>query len=190
MFKLKKNLIQTGKIIYELGLIDSHSGNMSVCKGNQMMVSASGSMLGYLNLEDIIEFNMNSKIPEAASSETCVHRQIYRKTDANAIIHTHSFYSLLLSFYYDKIIPEDSEGLFFNPEVPILDCGNITVGSACVEDNISELLVKSPVVIIRGHGVFSAGKDLDCALKHLSALENSCKLIYFKSNFSKNWRKT
>ncbi len=190
MFRLKKEMVKTGKIIYELGLIDSHSGNMSIRNEQQVMVTASGSKLGYLNLEEIIEFNINSTIPRAASSETCIHRQIYRKTNADAIIHTHSFYSLLLSFYYDKIIPEDSEGLFFNPEVPVLDCGSITIGSLCVEENISELLIKSPVVIIRGHGVFSAGSNLDQALKHLSSLENSCKLIYFKSTFSKNGRKT
>lgn len=183
MFRFKQDLVKTGKMIYELGLVDSHSGNISILSENRMSVTRTGVKLGYLIHDDIIEFNIHGNIPQSASSEAGVHRSIYLNTRHRAVIHTHSFYSVLLSFYYDTIIPVDSEGLFFNPETPVLDCGEVTVGSACVMENLPEKLNNSLVCIVRGHGVFSAGKDLDQAMKHLSSLENSCKLIYHKSMY-------
>ena len=53
-------MILFGKILYEQGLNHSHSGNISIRDGNEILIKRHGAMLGYLTKKDIVRINLNN----------------------------------------------------------------------------------------------------------------------------------
>jgi len=172
-------MIETGKKIGELGLIESsHSGNISVRNNEKFYIKKHGKMLFSLKRDDIIELDFkNENNYDMASSEVYAHKNIYLNTDANAIIHAHTTYAIVLSLFYEKIYPVDAEGKFYLDYVPVI-ISDDPVASKDIAEKLGKTLSNHRVAIVRGHGTFSTGKDLDEALKYLTLSESIAHLKY------------
>jgi L-fuculose-phosphate aldolase len=177
--KERKELVRVGRIIFESGLTDTHGGNISMRIDDYILIKKSGKMLGYLESADIVVTTLeeNRELDAEASIEVKVHRAIYKTLpEVKGIVHAHSPYTVACSLVYDEIIPLDSEGRLLLGKVPVLSAKKV-VSSDEVAEKLPELLKKSPVAVVKSHGPFAVGKTLEEALKYLSALENSCKII-------------
>lgn len=174
-----KDMILFGKILYEQGLNHSHSGNISIRDGNEIIIKKHGAMLGYLTKKDIVRINLNDdKKDKLASLEAKVHRAIYlQNPDVKAIAHGHTIYATVLSLNNKMIKPIDSEGQFYLPQIPVLSC-NETIGSDEVAKKIPALISKYKCAIIKGHGAFAIGKNLEQASMYLSVIESASKILY------------
>jgi L-fuculose-phosphate aldolase len=114
-----------------------------------------------------------------ASSEYRVHREVYRKTDLQVLVHAHPPYAVAASLVMDEVIPEDSEGEMFCPRIPVVQGAP---GSDEIAQNVSNALLSSKLVIVRGHGTFAGGKTLDEAYNYTSLAEHSCRVLFLKRN--------
>ena len=167
-----------GKKIIQTGLTTSRFGNMSILSNGKILITKTGSMLDELDENQIIEVELIEPCPqdEQASTETCVHRAIYRDTAAQAIIHTHSPYAVTLSLLEDSSVePLDSEGKQFLGPIPIV---NGDSGTNELAINVCTVLKASRSCIARGHGVFALGKNLKDAFEVVSMVEHSAKIKY------------
>ncbi len=167
-----------GRDLYHLGLITSHAGNISLRSGERVWITRTGSMLGRLEPEDIVETSLlprESPNPKA-SMELPVHLAIYRATSAQAILHAHPPTAVALSLLDEVIVPADSEGGYILGRVPVIAAKNV-VASAEVADRASSLLQDHRVVLVKGHGSFAAGGSLEEALKITTTLEASAKIL-------------
>ena len=173
-----KDLILFGKVLYEQGLNHSHSGNISVRKGNNILIKKHGAMLGYLTKSDIVSINLNNDNKDKlASLEAKVHRAIYlADSKIKAVAHGHTIYATILSLNSKIIKPIDSEGQFYLPQIPVLDCKD-TIGSDEVARKIPDLILKYKCVIVKGHGAFAIGENLSQACLYVSVAENASKII-------------
>ncbi|MEW6456316.1 MAG: aldolase [Acidobacteriota bacterium] len=167
---------RVGKSLQKFGLISSHAGNMSVRKRDKVFITKHGAMLGDLKKIDIIEVSLDG-FDEKASMELKVHQEIYKEVPVNAIIHSHPPYTIALSLKQDFIIPEDSEGKILLGKIPCIEVKS-TVGSEEVAKIASKILKKYKVIIVKGHGSFAVGNNLEEALCFTSSLEFSSKIIY------------
>ncbi len=177
--QLKKEMIKIGKLLFQSGLTDSHGGNISVRYNEYIFIKKSGRMLGSLTKNDIVITTLknNPDLDQQASVELKVHRSIYKAIpEVKAIIHAHSPYTVAVSLTTDKIVPLDSEIKFLVGNVPVLSTNKV-IGSDEVAEKLPELLKKCKIAVIKSHGPFSIGTNLEEAYKYLSALENSCKII-------------
>jgi len=174
-----KDIIFTGKVLYKEGLVTSHAGNISVRYKDRIFITKTGRMLGFLRKNDIVDvpvFNEDKKDKEA-SSELIVHREIYKKTDAKAIIHAHPVYATALTFKLkDFFIPIDNEGKLFIGKVPIVEVERPTASSE-LAIAVSETLKEFNICLVKTHGVFIKSDALNYALKLCSDLE-FCARIY------------
>ncbi len=174
-----KDIIFTGKALYREGLVTSHAGNISVRYKDNIFITKTGRMLGFLRKDDIVEvpvFNEDKKDKEA-SSELIVHREIYKRTDAKAIIHAHPVYATALTFKLkDFFIPIDNEGKLFIGKVPIVEVEKPTA-SPELAIAVSETLKEYNICLVKTHGVFIKSDNLNYALKLCSDLE-FCAKIY------------
>jgi len=169
-----------GRMLKDFNLITTHSGNISVRESDYIYITKHGAMLSELDSGDIIKLKF-SEYSEEASFELPVHRIIYLKTNAKAIIHAHPVFAITLSFNYKKIKPIDSEGKILLREVPVITA-EATVGSKEVGEILGDILNKNKIAIVKGHGSFSIGDTLREALCYTSSLEASCKIIYYYKN--------
>jgi L-fuculose-phosphate aldolase len=189
MKRVEQNIIQyfqkIGWASYVAGLQDTHSGNMSMRIGNHMLITRRGSMLGFLKDYDIIEVGLekNDCGISLASSETGVHRAIYRETNGLAIVHTHFINAVILPLIYNEIVPIDVEGSYTIRKIPVISF-EFGSGSQEMEEEIPKYLKDNKIVVIKGHGAI--GETLEEALFYNSVLENSCKVIIGIESLGKN----
>jgi L-fuculose-phosphate aldolase len=161
-----------GRRLFSEALLGANFGNMSIRSGDGFYITRTGSYLDvpgepwYIPLE--------GPVPEQVSSEYRVHREIYRLTSYRAVVHAHPPHAVALSFSNATITPVDSEGVMFCPFLPVVEG---TPGSEELAVNVARGLVSSPVVVARGHGTFTGGKNLDEAYIRTSLAEHSCRIL-------------
>lgn len=168
-----------GRDLCARGLVSSHSGNLSVRIGQRLFITHRNSMLGALEEHDLVEtgLNKNDRSTPLASTELEVHRAIYKKTSALAIVHAHPVYSVALSFTERDIMPRDVEGKLLLPKVPVLGHGT-AVKPWGLAEQIAGALKEHKIVLVRGHGSFAVGQLLEDAYHYTTALEESSRLLY------------
>ena len=169
-----------GKALFDQGLVSLHAGNLSIRDGEFIFIVRSGAALGMLTFKDIVKVMLNEPGRDAgASSETPVHRSIYQQCKTvHAVAHAHCPYALALSFGLKTIEPIDFEGKLVAPKVPVLDCGeDAGRGSPIVQTELPPLIEKHKIAVVRTHGVFAGGKDLEESIGLLMSFESSCKIM-------------
>ena len=169
-----------GADLYASGAISSHGGNMSLRLPNdRMLITRTGSMLGHLSADDLIETSL-TQCGEGAdadcSVELVVHRAIYAATDASAIVHAHAIHTVVRSLLDDVIVPMDSESKARLVDVPVVEAAT-TIGSAEAGAKLAHALKGRRVAVLRGHGPFAIGRDLEDAYQAISCLEASCAIL-------------
>lgn len=175
-----QEMAKFGKKLVDHGLVESHFGNISVRTGSRMLITRSGVSLDEIDENSVVEVDIDqpSSLDIIASSESIVHRAIYRNTPALAIIHAHSPFAVIVSLLAEggMIIPPDSEGQYFLHEIPIVVGG---IGTPELAKNASEALKDHRGAIALGHGTFAIGKVLEEAYIVTTQIEHSCKLKYY-----------
>ncbi|MFA4843550.1 MAG: class II aldolase/adducin family protein [Candidatus Margulisiibacteriota bacterium] len=167
-----------GCFLFQEGLVDSHGGNMSTRQEDKIYITRRDTMLGDLREGDIIEVGLEpGESDKQASRELPTHRAIYRATGAKAIVHAHPTRAIAVSITDNKIIPQDAEGLHVFRSAAIVRVHN-PIGSDEVGRLLPTFLQGSSVVaVVKGHGSFAIGQDLEEAYKYTSCLEQSCKVL-------------
>ncbi len=169
-----------GKRLFAEHLVGGNFGNISIRSGREgFFIKRSGTFLNVAS--DPVFVTMEGDAPPEASSEYRVHREVYRKTSYEAVVHAHPPDAIAASFVQDEILPEDCEGKMFCPTIPVVQGAP---GSQEIAENVSHALCLSKVVIVRGHGTFAAGKTLDEAYVLTSLAEHSCRVLRLKRSLS------
>jgi L-fuculose-phosphate aldolase len=168
-----------GRDLCARGLVSSHSGNLSIKLGEHLCITHRGSMLSCLEEHDLVEtgINKNDRFTPLASTELVVHRAIYKRTSASAIVHAHPAHAVALSFTEKEIIPPDADGSLLLSKVPVLGW-QTTIKLGELAEEIAEALKTCKIVLVHGHGSFAAAQLLEEAYQYTSALEASCHLLY------------
>lgn len=167
-----------GKRLFAEHLVGGNFGNLSVREDSGFYIKRTGAYLDAA--AEPVFVPMAGEVPECASSEYRVHRDVYRKTPHQAIVHAHPPASVALSLVRDEIRPEDSEGIMFCPVIPVVSGAP---GSQEIADAVSDALSGSRLVIARGHGTFAAGRTLDEAYLYTSLCEHACRVLAIKHAF-------
>jgi L-fuculose-phosphate aldolase len=168
-----------GRDIFLASLVSSHGGNMSIRLGDRLIITRRGSQLGQLTGKDIIETGLEGDDSNSvlASSETPVHRAIYLNTNALAVVHAHPRVAIALSLLEDEIVPIDTEGSYLSPRIPVVSA-EIASGEP-VAGPVAAALKQHKIVMVRGHGCFAIGPNLEEAYKLVSCLEESAQVLYY-----------
>lgn len=169
-----------GKRLFAEHLVGGNFGNMSVRENNGFSIKRTGDYLD--DVKELVYVPLEGPVPPRASSEYRVHRAVYLTTPHAAIVHAHPQAAIAASLVTDTIVPEDSEGAMFCPEIPVVGGAP---GSREIADNVTAALNTGKLVIVRGHGTFAAAKTLDEAYQLTSLAEHSCRVLALKQAFLK-----
>ncbi len=167
-----------GRKLVERGLVESTLGNISVRFAERMLITRSGAALDEITGESVVELDIDnpSDLDAIASKESSVHRAIYRKTPALAIIHAHCPFAVIESMLVEKIVPVDIEGQYFLHEIPVVRGG---AGTQELAESVSEALKGHRGAVVFGHGTFAVGKTLEEAYVVTALIEHTCKVKYY-----------
>ena len=173
-------LVQCVRELYGLGLTSSISGNHSIRFGNNLMLITPTGIPRYnLKASDLVRINLQTGDVYGNSKPTIewqMHRDIYRKTNASAVVHTHSPFTLgvAISSNFRHVI-EEAKFVVGNPVI----IKNLPSGSAKLAQEVSSIFgnSKTKAVIIRNHGVVAVGGDIDEARAIVESLEEWAKIL-------------
>jgi len=180
LLRMWQKIAKYGRKLVEHKLVESNFGNISLRVGDKMLITTTGAALDEIIGNKVVEIDIQdtSSMDIIASSESVVHKEIYRQTSALAIIHAHCEYAVVESLLEGSagiILPVDSEGQYFLGDIPIVEGG---IGSFELADNLANALSRRRGAIVYGHGTFAIGKTLGDAYIVTTQLEHSCKIKY------------
>ena len=178
-------LVNAGKQLYDAGMLPATSGNLSArLSDNSIAITISGAHKGFLTEDDIMRIDVKggSLDGRKSSAETLLHTYIYQRyPSVNVVLHPHSIHATVLSkLCEDELILHDYEllkafsGISTHEcrlQVPVFENDQDIKRLATIVD---ECLDKMKVVhgyLIRGHGFYTWGRDINETLRHVEAFE-------------------
>lgn len=158
-------IIKTSNEIYDKGLVSGKSGNISARftgdNGELIAITPTLKSLSDLNEEDIVLVDMDGNVLTKGkpSSEVNMHLEIYKKrSDVNAIVHTHSPYATGFAFSSKKLKRLEGFGEIKNPYLSSIEYEK--PGTDELARSASEGIKDEDVLILKNHGVICVGDSL------------------------------
>lgn len=174
--------------LYERTLTTATGGNVSARVGDVMLITPSGKDKASLKAEDIavVDIATGCQIGTSwrLSIESEMHRSIYLKTDAKAVVHSHptfaSLYSALDETIDTHIIAETYYLLDEVVKVPYE-----LMGTRELAEKVSTYACKAHALLLENHGALTTGATLLSAFDRMEVLEQAARLTYLSKSFGK-----
>jgi methylthioribulose-1-phosphate dehydratase len=200
---LSIKLASCGREFYRRGWVLGTSGNFSAKisdKPLRLCITSSGNEKGALDETHFLEIDDNSEVLQGfgkPSAETLIHLAIYRFHKTGAILHTHSVWGTILSdiFYQDGAIEiegyEMLKGLAgiktheHRESVPIVENSQDYIALSHVIENVLRENKKIHGIYLRRHGLYTWGKDVAEAKRHIEIFEFLFEVLGRSLSFKK-----
>lgn len=184
---LIQQLIEHTAQLAKLGMTPATSSNFSArLNDTHCLITVSGRDKGKLTADDFMEISMDGVAVDAsqvASAETLLHTQIYQlRPEANVVLHTHSMAQTLLSLHFEQAGKIDFRGYELQKAFAGIKSHEQTVSIPIVANSQDMHLLNDSVIphfaqsefwgyLIAGHGIYTWGRDMLEARRHLDAFE-------------------
>src|SRR5215471_21225656 len=102
--RLRKEICELGRSIFERGLTHGSTGNISAKLDDGWLLTPTGSNVGRLDPARLSKLDWNGKLlaGDAPSKESFVHLAMYQERTRNgAVVHLHSTHSVAVSVLAD-----------------------------------------------------------------------------------------
>lgn len=181
--RLREQICQYGRSLFERGLTPGSSGNISIrLDDGGWLVTPTNASLGFLDPARISRLDASGRLTsgDAPTKEIPLHSALYEtRGSARAIVHLHCSHCVALS-----MLPEVNPRDALPPMTPyyVMRCGATALlpyyrpGDAAVADAIRGLAGKYSCVLLSNHGPVVAGDTLEAAVFATEELEETAKL--------------
>ncbi len=181
-----RDLAAAGRFLHERGWVPATSGNFSArLSALHAAITASGRHKGALTEQDIMVVDLDGKAVDTAlrpSAETLLHTMLYRRfPDVGAVMHTHSINATLLSRRSGFVLQLEGyellkafRGITTHDtclSVPVFDNDQDIPRLAAQVDRYLDAHGDVHGYLIRGHGLYTWGRDVAETVRHLEAFE-------------------
>ena len=179
--KIKQDICEIGRRIYNKGFAAANDGNITVRIGeNEILCTPTMHSKGFLKPEDIATIDMTGKQiagSKKRSSEALLHLEIYKqRADVKSVVHCHPPHATAFAIAREPIpqcvLPEVE---VFLGDVPITRYE--TPGGQGFADTISPFVAKTNVIILANHGTVSYGTDVERAYWWTEILDAYCRML-------------
>lgn len=179
---MKSEIIKFGRYLYDKDLTSATSGNISIKHGNKVFITGTGTALGFLDENDIVEIDLDGNelySGQKASSEKHLHIAIYKlRPDLNSIIHCHSpFATAFAACRKELSAPIIAENILYFGKIPIADYA--MPSSDELMENTSKFFVDYDTVLMANHGIIAAAENIFSAFCKIETAETYAKTYVY-----------
>ncbi len=178
-------LIAAGQRIWQQGWCPATSSNFSRrLDADRCAITVSGRDKGSLQPDDIMQVDLSGQALDGKkpSAETLLHTQLYRRDpEIGAVLHTHSVKATLVSMDAPDTVELSGLELLkafagntshqVSMQIPVFDNTQDIAALAAEVESWMQQHGTGHAYLIRGHGLYTWGRDLPESLRHLEALE-------------------
>jgi L-ribulose-5-phosphate 4-epimerase len=179
---LKKEIYKAHMNLWKNRLVMWTSGNVSARdpKIDLVVIKPSGVPYSELSPDNLVVVDLNGKIVEGnltPSVDMATHLYIYRHMpEVRSVIHTHSTYASAFAAI-GKPIPVCLTAMadFFGCDIPIGEL--VLIGGEEIGKEIVSKIGDSKAIIMKNHGPFTVGENVNEALQAAIFLEEAAKVL-------------
>lgn len=182
-------LAQIGQDFYRRGWVLGTSGNFSAVTSQnplRLLITASGMHKGQLTAEQFVQIDETGKVMAGTgrpSDETHLHLALVRQRGAQAVLHTHSVWSTVLSDAfaasggikiagYEMLKGLASVRTHEHEEwLPILENSQDMAALAVKLEDVLKTHPQMHGFLLRGHGLYTWGQSINEAQRHVEIFE-------------------
>jgi ribulose-5-phosphate 4-epimerase/fuculose-1-phosphate aldolase len=180
--RLRDQIVECGKSLFERGLTFGSSGNISVRLDEGWLMTPTNVRLGSLDPARLSRLDADGRhlSGDPPTKETFLHIAMYRhRRDTAAVVHLHSTHSVAVSCLADlnpdDVLPPITAYYVMRvgklPLIPYYPPGDRALAEA-----IAEHAPRHHAVLLANHGPVVAGSSLDAAGSAIEELEETAKL--------------
>lgn len=179
--KIKQDICEIGRRIYEKGFAAANDGNITVrISENEVLCTPTMHSKGFLKPDDICLIDMTGKQlagRKKRSSEALLHLEIYKqRKDIKSVVHCHPPHATAFAVAREPIpqcvLPEVE---VFLGDIPITKYE--TPGGQAFADTVLPFVDKTNVIILANHGTVSFGEDVERAYWWTEILDAYCRIL-------------
>lgn len=187
--KVKQDICEIGRRLYEKGFAAANDGNITVRIGeNEVLCTPTMHSKGFLKPDDISLVDMTGKQlsgNKKRSSEALLHLEIYKnRPEIKSVVHCHPPHATAFAVAREPIpqcvLPEVE---VFLGDVPITKYE--TPGGQAFADTIIPFVKKCNVIILANHGTVSFGEDVEKAYWWTEILDAYCRILMLSRQLGK-----
>lgn len=179
--------IWSAKSLFDRKSVTGSAANLSFREGDKIFITRSGAIFGRLTEQDFAVIDLEGRLmgDVKPSKEAPIHLAMYHKSrEIGAVIHTHSFYSVLwsclLSDGNSDTIPSHTPYLsMILGRVPLVPYHQ--PGSEELFQAFRVALGEADGYLLKNHGPVVGGKSVIDAFARLEELEVSAKTAWYLS---------
>lgn len=188
---IKMQIVNAMRRLYDRELISAVGGNISlrVPNKNYIWITPTGLFKGGLQPKDLVKVSLDGNVLMGAfkpSSELPSHLSIYKaRSDVNAVVHAHPPFAtgLFTAGYILKNVTPEYVLLIGEPQVI-----DFVLPGYPMSNVISKVINTSNIVVIKNHGVFSVGSNIEEALARIEVLEEAAKMVIAAKLFNGSFK--
>jgi ribulose-5-phosphate 4-epimerase/fuculose-1-phosphate aldolase len=165
--ELKVKLEQAYRILYMEGMADDTTRGHMTAKADDGTIYIKPWGMGFeeVTVRDFLGMDAAGNITEGEGrlhSEILLHLEIYRRRkDVISVTHVHPLYAVLLSSVFQgRLYMIGQHCLHFGGQVPFYESAKL-IHSQEQAAKLADLLADGPAVLMRNHGVVTAGKSIE-----------------------------
>ena len=181
--RLKEDIVEVGRRIYNLGFVAANDGNISVRIGDdEILTTPTGVSKGFMTPDMIIRVDMAGNKLEGElkpSSELKLHLEVYKqRPDVRAVLHAHP---PVATAFAVAGIPLDKPVL---PEI-VISLGRIPIAKYATPSteelpaSVRPYLEDHDAVLLENHGALTVGSNLFNALFKMEQIEHFAKISLY-----------
>lgn len=160
-------------------LTPGRTGNLSVRRGDSVAITPSGARYDQIGPEDVPIVSLDGRhlageLPP--SSETPMHRHIYRRFDTGAIVHVHSPWATTLAVLREPLPPVHYMLALAGERVPV--AAYATYGTEALAEHAVEAMADadSDACFLANHGLVTTAADADTAIEIARTVESVARV--------------
>jgi L-fuculose-phosphate aldolase len=180
-FKLKEQMCEIGRRIYNRGFAAANDGNITVrLNDRELLCTPTMVSKGYMKPDDVckVDYDGNQLAgTRKRSSEVLLHLSVYRhRPDVNAVVHCHPPHATAFAVAHEPIpkcvLPEVE---VFLGEVPISEYE--TPGGQSFADTIVPYVKDCNTILLANHGTVTFGPTLENAYFNSEIIDAYCRIL-------------
>ena len=188
--EVAEELVRLGTDFHRRSWMLGTSGNLSAVISRdplRVAITASSIDKGRMSTSQILEIDDNGTMLRGTegrpSAETLLHLEVIRSRGAGAVMHTHSVWTTVLSdFHHDRggfhiegyEMLKGLEGIQTHEHkewIPVLENSQDMAALSVQANRILAAYPEAHGLLVRRHGMYTWGKDLATAARHVEILE-------------------
>lgn len=179
---LKERLVQACRILAMEGQGDYIWGHVTLRlpdRPDHLLMKPARIGLDEIRTEDVITVNLDGEKVDGAAPrhiEVFIHSEVMRaRPDVTAVVHTHPICAIAFSSLGKPLLPVGHAGSLFCDGLPVYDETTDLITDRPLGASVARKLDRHDALLLRNHGIVTAGATLDEAIIKAIFLENACR---------------